>query len=86
VRAVIAWQASTIATVGLVVGVPLGLVLGRIVWGAVADDLGVSPAPTWPVPALVLLALAVLLVLNLVAAFPARAAARTRPAVVLRSE
>jgi ABC-type lipoprotein release transport system permease subunit len=52
----------------------------------VADELGVSTHPTWPVLGVVLLVPAVLLVVNLVAAFPAHRAGQTRPAVVLRSE
>jgi hypothetical protein len=85
-RAVLAWQATTVALIGLIVGVPIGLVIGRLVWSTVADDLGVASTPTWPVLGVVLLVPAVLLAVNVVAALPARAAARTRPAVVLRSE
>jgi ABC-type lipoprotein release transport system permease subunit len=85
-RAVMVWQATTIAAVGLAVGIPLGLVVGRGVWAAVAGNLGVSTAPTWPFVGIVLLVPAVVLAVNLVAALPARAAAHTRPAVVLRAE
>jgi ABC-type lipoprotein release transport system permease subunit len=86
VRATVAWQASTVAMVGLLVGIPVGLVVGRLAWRAVADELGVSSTPTWPLLGIVLLVPAALLVVNLVAAVPARRAAGTRPAVVLRTE
>jgi ABC-type lipoprotein release transport system permease subunit len=86
VRATVAWQATTVVVVGLVVGIPLGLVAGRFVWGLLADQLGVSGDPTWPVLGIVLLVPSALLLVNLVAALPARRAARTLPAVVLRSE
>jgi predicted lysophospholipase L1 biosynthesis ABC-type transport system permease subunit len=86
VRATVAWHATTLAAVGLVVGIPLGLVVGRFVWQAVADELGVSSDPTWPVLGILVLIPVALLLVNLIAALPARAAARTRPAVVLRSE
>jgi hypothetical protein len=86
VRAAIGWQATTVAVIGLVVGTGLGLVVGRAVWLLVADELGVSTHPTWPVLGVVLLVPAVLLLVNLVAAFPAHRAGQTRPAVVLRSE
>jgi len=86
VRATLAWHASTVAAVGLVIGIPLGLVAGRAVWLAVADQLGVSTDPTWPVLGVLLLVPAAFLAVNLVAAVPALRAANTQPAVVLRSE
>ena len=70
----------------MVVGIPLGLAAGRIVWLFVADELGVATDPTWPVLGIVLLVLATFVAVNLIALFPAIRAARTRPAVVLRSE
>jgi predicted lysophospholipase L1 biosynthesis ABC-type transport system permease subunit len=86
VRATIAWQASTVAAIGLIVGIPLGLVAGRVVWLAVADELGVSTDPTWPVLGVLLLIPAAFLLVNVIAALPARRAANTQPAAVLRSE
>jgi ABC-type lipoprotein release transport system permease subunit len=86
VRGTIAWHATTVACIGLLLGIPLGLAVGRLVWGAVAENLGVSTSATWPVLGIALLVPAALLVVNLLAAFPAHRAARTRPAVVLRSE
>ncbi|HEX5587881.1 MAG TPA: FtsX-like permease family protein, partial [Acidimicrobiia bacterium] len=86
VRATVAWHATTVALVGLVVGIPLGLVVGRFLWHEVATELGVSTDPTWPVLAAAVLVPVALVAVNLIAAVPARSAARTRPAVVLRSE
>jgi hypothetical protein len=86
VRATVAWQATTVVVVGLLVGIPLGLVAGRFVWGVVADELGVATDPTWPLLALVAVVPIALLAVNLIASVPAARAARTRPAVVLRSE
>jgi len=86
VRATVAWHATTVAAIALLVGIPFGLVAGRFVWRAVADELGISADPTWPVLAITLLVPAAVLAVNVVAAVPARRAARTRPAVVLRSE
>ena len=85
-RTAVAWQASTVGAVGLLVGIPLGLLVGGFIWRRVADELGVSSDPTWPVLAVLLLIPATLIAVNVVAAVPARHAARTRPAVVLRSE
>ena len=86
VRATIAWQATTLATVGLVVGIPGGLIVGRLVWRLIADGLGVSTTVTIPTLAVLLTIPAVLLLVNLIAYFPARTAAQTRPAVALRVE
>jgi hypothetical protein len=38
-------QASTVAAVGLVIGIPLGLLVGTFVWRQVAEELGVAPDP-----------------------------------------
>ncbi len=86
VRATVAWHATTVVIIGAAVGIPLGLVVGRLVWALVADDLGVVTTAVVPVVALVVVAVSGLLAANVVAAFPARSAARTQPAVVLRSE
>jgi hypothetical protein len=86
VRMTIAWHATTVAAIGLLVGIPLGLAVGRLVWRAVAQNMGVSTDAAWPVLAIVLMVPVALIIVNLVAAVPARRAARTRPAVVLRSE
>ena len=85
VRAAVAWQATAIAATGLVIGLPLGVAAGRWAWTLLARGFAIEPVPV--VSALVLLSVpAVLLMGNLVAAVPARAAARTQPAVVLRTE
>jgi hypothetical protein len=82
----LACQATTMAAVALLVGLPLGVAAGRWAWILVADGLESPAAPVIPVLMLLLAVLATVLVANLTAALPARAAAGTRPAVVLRSE
>ncbi len=86
VRATVAWHATVVAGVGLALGIPLGLAVGRFLWARVADELGVGTEPTWPLVAILVSIPAALLAVNLIATVPARAAARTRPAAVLRSE
>ncbi len=86
IRATVAWQASTLATVGLVVGIPAGLIVGRTVWNLVADGLGVAPTFALPTLDLLLTVLGGVVLVNLIAYFPARSAARTRPGVALRTE
>jgi ABC-type antimicrobial peptide transport system permease subunit len=85
-RATVAWQATTLATVGLVGGIPAGMIIGGLVWRQVATGLGISTTPTIPGVALLLIVPSALAAVNLIAFFPARAAARTRPAVALQTE
>jgi hypothetical protein len=85
-RATVAWQATTVAAIGLLIGLPLGVAIGRFAWNLLAVDLGVAPeavAPIWPG---LLIIPGTLLVANLVALLPSRIAAGTRPALVLRAE
>jgi hypothetical protein len=83
---VVCWQASTLAAVALVAGLPLGLLAGRWAWAVFAGSAGVSSQASVPV-ALVLLAIpATLLLANLIAAGPGWTAARVPAATVLRSE
>jgi ABC-type lipoprotein release transport system permease subunit len=84
--ATVAWQATTFAAIGLLVGLPLGMATGRWTWNLFADELGVVPEPVTPIALVVLVVPAALLLANVVAAAPARVAARTRPALALRAE
>ena len=86
VGATVAWQATTIAVVAAAVGLPIGVAAGRWAWNLVAEHLGVAPEIVTPIPATLLVVPAVLLLVNVAAAVPARLAARTPPAVVLRAE
>jgi len=86
VRATVAWQATALVVVALLVGVPIGVATGRWMWMRFADELGVVPEPRVPLLAIVVLVPAAVLVANLVAAIPAAVAARTRPVQLLRSE
>ncbi|GII31594.1 ABC transporter permease [Planotetraspora mira] len=79
-------QATLLALVGLAVGVPLGVALGRTVWRLVADFMPLDylvPVAFW---ALLLIAPVALLLANLLAAWPGRIAARLRIGHVLRTE
>jgi hypothetical protein len=86
VSATVAWQATTLAAVALLVGVPLGVAAGRWAWVLVNQGLGSPAGPVTPALQVLLVVPATILVANLVAAIPARVSASTRPAVVLRSE
>jgi hypothetical protein len=80
------WQTTTVAFVGIVVGVPVGIVLGRAIWQAFARNLGVLPVTVVTGWAIVAVAGGALVVANVLAVAPAVVAARSRPAALLRSE
>ncbi len=82
----VTWQTTTVALVGIVVGVPLGIVVGRWVWAAFAGSLGVVPVTVIAGWTIVAVAVGALLVANLLAVGPALVAARSRPASLLKAE
>jgi hypothetical protein len=86
VRAIVAWQTSIILTVAAIIGGPLGVAVGRWAWVSFANSLGVLPVTDIPLLALLLGFAVLLLAGNLLAAGPARIAARTSPAAILRAE
>jgi predicted lysophospholipase L1 biosynthesis ABC-type transport system permease subunit len=86
VRASIAWQATALALVGLVIGVPIGVLLGRAVWTTIAEALGVGPDTSTPLLAMAAIGVATLLVVNVIALVAARRPARVSPADVLAAE
>ncbi len=84
--ATIAWQSTVIGVGGVVVGVPVGIAVGRWLWVLFARSLSTVPDPVIPAASVALAALAALILANLVAALPGRAAARTPAALLLRAE
>jgi predicted lysophospholipase L1 biosynthesis ABC-type transport system permease subunit len=87
-RSSLRWDAGILTVAGLAVGLPLGVAAGRVAWDLVADRLGVvvEHALPWWAPLPLVVAGAVLAVTAVAAELPARAAARRRPAAVLRAE
>ena len=85
-RLVIVTQASVLAVAGLAVGIPLGLVVARVVWRAVANFVPLAYQPPLDAWALILIAPATLLAANLLAVWPGGRAARLRAGQVLRTE
>jgi hypothetical protein len=82
----VAAQATTLLVVALVIALPLGMVIGQWTWTSFAGNIGVDADVVWPIaPVIGVIALTVI-VGNIAAAFPARTAAKTRAALVLRSE
>ncbi len=85
VAASVAWQASAFAAIGLVVGLPAGVLLGRWLWQIFASEVGVPGTSIFPLKALLVVPV-VLILANLIAAVPGQSAAHTRVAHVLRAE
>ena len=79
-------QSMTLAALALVVGLPVGVLVGRLVWERFADWQGIPSVSTVSVLVLALVGASVLLVAALIAVVPARLAARTAPADALRTE
>lgn len=84
--AAVAWQASVNAVVGIAIGVPVGIIVGRWLWVLFARQIYAVPEPTVPVVSVILVAVAALALANVVAAVPARIAARTPTALMLMAE
>jgi divalent metal cation (Fe/Co/Zn/Cd) transporter len=72
--------------VGVIVGVPLGIIMGRELWTVFARNINAVPDPTVPAVTVILVALGALVFANVVATIPGRIAARTPTALVLRAE
>jgi ABC-type antimicrobial peptide transport system permease subunit len=82
----VSWQTTTVALIGVVLGVPLGIAAGRAVWSSFASNVGVDTVPVVAVGLLFLVAFGALVVANVLAVVPAFVAARARPASLLRAE
>ena len=79
-------QACIFAVVGIIIGTPLGLLIGRVAWQRLAIALGVAADPAVPVIGIVLTACGVFAVALVSAIVPAARAARLRLAVILRQD
>jgi hypothetical protein len=85
-RVVVLTQATVLALIGLVVGIPLGVALGRTVWRYVADTTPLSYVPPAALLAVLLAIPVALLAANGLAAWPGHRAATLRVGHVLRAE
>jgi putative ABC transport system permease protein len=85
-RSSVAWQATITATIGVVVGLPLGALAGSWLWASFAGELGVGPDASVQGLALLGVVVATVVLGNLAAAVPGRLAGRTQVGVALRTE
>jgi ABC-type antimicrobial peptide transport system permease subunit len=84
--AAVAWQSSIAVAIGVVIGVPAGILLGRSLWDLFAHEIDAVPAPSVPGLTVILIVVGALVLANVVASIPGRMAARTSTALVLREE
>jgi len=85
IASAVAWQATTLAVVGVVIGVPLGLVIGPAVWRAFANNLGTVPVSVVPIWLIAVLGVGVVVVANAIAIAPAVVATRSKAGDLLRT-
>jgi len=84
VASAVAWQTTTLALIGIIVGVPLGVVVGQATWKAFANNLGAVPVSIVPIWLVGVLVAGVIVVANVLAIGPALVATRSKPARLLR--
>jgi FtsX-like permease family len=86
VRAIVAWQTSITLGIAVLIGIPLGILTGRLAWRTFAGSLGVAPVTVVPVLLAVAGAAALLIAGNALTWVPGTIAARTSPSIALRTE
>ena len=79
------WQSTTIAAFAVLLGIPAGVIIGRWTWRVLADRLGAISVPEVSALALVAVAVAVIVLANVVGVIPGLRAARA-PGRALRTE
>jgi ABC-type antimicrobial peptide transport system permease subunit len=86
VRLILSAQGTAIGLAGILLGIPLGLAVGRMGWQALTDQVPLLYASPFGLLAVVAVVPAVIAVANLLAVWPGHRAAKLRPAEVLRAE
>lgn len=79
------WHAVTIALAAALIAVPVGVVAGRVVWGAIADSAGVAVSHAAPVGAIAGATAATFLTAIVIALTLSRSSRRQTLAVALRA-
>lgn len=82
----VSWQAGVAVGIGVVIGIPCGIVAGRWLWTRFAEQIYAVPEPTVPTLWVVAIGFSALVLGIVVAAVPGRIAARTPTALLLRAE
>jgi hypothetical protein len=77
---------SLAAAAALIAGIPAGIAAGHFGWRLFSNPIAVVPSPEVPAVPVALLVPGTLVLAGLISLGPGRAAARTPPATVLRTE
>ena len=85
-QSVLAWQTITILLVAVVLGLPLGVAAGHLVWTGFATSLGVVPVTAVPLAALIIGMLVLVAAGTALTTVPAVIATNTTNASALRTE
>lgn len=83
---VVAAHSTTVGLVGLVIGIPIGVIVGRLGWAWVAHKVPLVFVEPVAIEAVLLIIPVALIIANVVGAIPGQRAARLKPAAVLRTE
>jgi putative ABC transport system permease protein len=86
ISAIVAWQATAVAIIAVLIGLPVGAAAGRSMWTLVTDRLGLPADAVVPTGLLMMLAVTAVITANIVAIAPSLLARRTQPAASLRNE
>jgi cell division protein FtsX len=80
------WQASLLTALPVVIGIPVGLVVGRLVFAAFADSMGAVDDAAIPVVIVAVGSVAIVVIANAIAGMISRTARRHEPALLLQTE
>jgi ABC-type lipoprotein release transport system permease subunit len=86
IRTILNSQGTAIGLFGLVVGIPLGIAVGRLGWRAIAERVPLAEVPPLALTAALLLIPVTVVVANILALWPGRVTLSQRPAGELRAE
>jgi ABC-type lipoprotein release transport system permease subunit len=86
IRRTAAWQAGTLTAVALAIGIPAGILCGRVAWRIFAHHLGILPVLDLPLQQFAVLVPIALGLAVTIAALPGESAARAKHTQLLTSE
>ena len=67
---IVAWQSSITVAIGTIIGVPLGLILGHVLWNGFAEAIHAVPVTSIPPGYVAAIAVGAVVLANIVAAVP----------------